>query len=138
MLDKPCRQPVLSLQQHQSIVHLLPLFDSQPFHKLAKISAKCYNPPFHTANIQKVTISCNFVGKIFYNFNLFIITSFRLDLRRPPDVISGGYMSFSQNCEGIWLIRFLQNADNQRFAKNHRYRCPKIRGYRGYPVFVYI
>ena len=68
MLDKPCRQPVLSLQQHQSIVHLLPFFDSQPFHKLVKISAICYNPPFYTANIQKVTIFCNRDCKIFLHF----------------------------------------------------------------------
>ena len=51
MLDKLRRQTVLSLQQHQTLVHFLPLLGSQPLHKFAKISAKCYNPPFHVANI---------------------------------------------------------------------------------------
>ena len=33
---------------------------SQSFHKFAKISAKCYDSPFHAANTQKVSISCNY------------------------------------------------------------------------------
>ena len=51
MLDKLCRQTVLGLKQHQAIVNLLPLLGSQSLHKLAKISAKCDNLPFHDANI---------------------------------------------------------------------------------------
>ena len=83
MLDKLRRQPVLSLQQHQSIVNLLPLFDSQPRHKLAKVSAKCYNHPFHTANIQKLQYIVTIQAKY---FTPFIILYFRLEFRAAIDV----------------------------------------------------
>ena len=124
MLDKPCRQPVLSLQQHQSIVHLLPLLDSQPFHKLAKISAKCYNLPLHAANIQKVAISCNPVGKIFCTFYLFAILCFRLELRSPPDVNREGSILFEFFKRDYVVVLLLKLSS--RLLKNSIYLLFKV------------
>ena len=119
MLDKLCRQTVLSLQQHQTIVHFLPLLGSQPLHELAKISAKCYNPPFHVANIQKVSIYCNYIGKTFYTFNLLEIICFRLELQWPSDVNREATIFYE-------LLRFLQQLNLFPFAVRSLLRLAEV------------
>ena len=117
MLDKLCRQTVLRLKQHQSIVHLLPFLGSQPSHKLAKISAKCHNPPLHAANIQRVPISCNPIDKIFHTFT-FCNSMLQSELRSPPDVNREGSIclqaiDFSPACSRIHPRHICQRTQKQ-------------------------